>query len=159
MDREEIDEQIVACTNCMRIMSEDKLLEIDDIEICPHCKSAGTILDLDGDNIGPFIKFLEDQNIIKDKTIKKLEKENKDLLEIIQSQQQEIDDLKAKLMKQIIKTAKSTVEIERLRGDLDNLKCCGNCSNCQDSSDGYICNIGSIEDLIVTDCCKNWIKG
>jgi hypothetical protein len=51
-----------------------------------------------------------------------------ELKEIINNQQKEIVNLKAKLMKQIIKTAKGTVEIEQLKVSNESLKCCGNCN-------------------------------
>jgi hypothetical protein len=56
------------------------------------------------------------------------------IITLIQSQQKEIDSLKAKIMKQIIKTAKATVEIERLEGENEKLRCCGNCL--------YTCELG-----------------
>ncbi len=46
--------------------------------------------------------------------------------------------------------------IESQQKTIEDMKCCGNCKHYQDSSDGYICNIGSMEDNNISDCCDNW---
>ena len=39
---------------------------------------------------------------------------------------------------------------------INELKCCGNCRYFNDSSNGYTCDIGSLEDCSKVDYCDNW---
>ena len=46
--------------------------------------------------------------------------------------------------------------IDTQQKEIERLKCCGNCRDFNDSSDGYICDIGCLEDCNNANCCDHW---